>query len=194
MVSNFCCLLKTDSPIRSPKPKLDKKKRRWTESAMKYINPISLLIAMKTRKAQLHRLEDLKQEMELCKNTSKTLTLEDFIISSPGFNKTDCNGGEHLLHVPRQSSRRIHPSFPGDGKEEALPTSLCTEILMETEAGKGQLLSSSFGRTKSEKLKKKVWFRSPEVADVFMLDSPVMYVSVEMEAPHGRNECVPNLD
>ncbi|KAL0406964.1 UNVERIFIED_CONTAM: hypothetical protein Slati_4010300 [Sesamum latifolium] len=180
MGSNFCCLLKTDSPIRSPKPKSDNKNRRWIASAMKYINPKSLLTAMKTRKAQLHRLEDLKQEMEVCKNTSKTLTLEDFIISSPGFNKTDCSGGEHL-HVPKQSSRRIHPSFPGDGKEEALPTSLCTEILMETDTGKGQLLSSSFSRTKSEKLKKKVWFRSPEVADVFVLDSPVIYVSIEME-------------
>ncbi|KAL2247660.1 UNVERIFIED_CONTAM: hypothetical protein Sindi_2618300 [Sesamum indicum] len=180
MGSNFCCLLKTDSPIRSPKRKSDNKKSRWTESAMKFINPKSLLTAMKTRKPQLHRLEDLKHEMVVCNYTSKMLTLEDFIISSPGFNKTDCGGSEHL-YVPKQSSRRIHPSFPGDSKEGALPTSLSTEILMETEGGNGRLLSSSFSRTKSEKLKKKVRFRSPEVADVFMLDSPVIYASVEME-------------
>ncbi|KAK4420806.1 hypothetical protein Salat_2031100 [Sesamum alatum] len=174
MGSNFCCLLETDSPIRSPKLEAGHKNCRWRETAMKYINPKSLLAAMKTRKTQLHQQEDLKQEMEVCR--SKMLTLEDFIVSSPGYNRTnqtDCSGGEHL-HLPKQSSRRIHPSFPGDSKEEALPS---MEILMGTEAGNGQLLSSSFSRTRSEKRKKKVWFRSPEVADVFVLDSPVIYVS-----------------
>ncbi|KAH6768052.1 hypothetical protein C2S51_013388 [Perilla frutescens var. frutescens] len=99
------------------------------------------------------------------------ITLEDLIVSSPGagFNiiHTGGGGGAETPPVHKQSSsRKIHPSSDGDLKQSLLlPISAEFNLPSAVESGS----SSSLSRTKSGKARKKVSFRSPEVADVFLL-------------------------
>ncbi|CAI9755035.1 unnamed protein product [Fraxinus pennsylvanica] len=138
-------------------------------SLMKFMKPIRLWDAMKIRKKQFHGQENQQQ---LVKNTCKVVTLEDWILSSPSFSNSS-NGGD--LHVSKQSSNRIHPSFDGE-YEDFVPnsrTSFPVVTPMEIEKSeKGQSENTSLRRNETGKLKKKVSFRNPEVADVFLLESP----------------------
>ncbi|KAG8386079.1 hypothetical protein BUALT_Bualt03G0111600 [Buddleja alternifolia] len=154
------------NPERSSKQ--DAANEKCGLTVMKFMKPRSLWTALKVRKIQFHRQE--KQEMQLMyKNNCKVLTLQDWIESSLDFDQTNynnVNGGDML--VPKQSSRRIHPSLGGNLEKEFLPK----YVDKTEEAENGELEKSSFCRTKSGKMKKKVSFRSPEVADIFLLDSP----------------------
>ncbi|KAL7143128.1 hypothetical protein ABFS83_08G170000 [Erythranthe nasuta] len=161
MGANICCL---GNPRRPPNRDSAKVTRRGTKVA----NIRSLLAAMKTRKQQICPQEINQEMMQACKNNTcnntkgLSSTLEDLITSSPGFNMGESN---NLLHVPRQSSKRIHPSFDGDCKLSQV------EMLMkESRNGEPEKLPEN------RKMKKKVSFRSPEVAEIFVLDSPVIYV------------------
>lgn len=84
--------------------------------------------------------------------TKLVITLEYLIASSPGLNvNMMSSGGETPMHN-KQSSRKIHPSFDGDVEQVVL-----------------------------SKPKKKVCFRSPVVADVFVLRrSPEMEMEMDM--------------
>ncbi|KAL2483727.1 uncharacterized protein Fot_45171 [Forsythia ovata] len=134
-------------------------------SLMKFMKPIRLWAAMKIRKNQFHGQENQQQ---LLKNTCKVVTLEDWILSSPGFS-TSSSGGN--LHESKQSSNRIHPSVDGE-YEKIVPNSRASFSVEIDKDEKGQSENTSLRRNKSRKLKKKVSFRNPEVADIFLLESP----------------------
>lgn len=85
------------------------------------------------------------EEVQLCMD--KVITLEDLIVSSPALNMSESP-------MQKQSSRKIHPSFDGELKQLNLPISTTNQ--------------PKKGQSKSSK-SKKVSFRSPEVADVFVL-------------------------
>ncbi|KAL9160011.1 hypothetical protein ABFS82_08G172200 [Erythranthe guttata] len=161
MGAYICC-------IRNPRPQPNQDSTKVTRRGTKVANIRSLLTAMKTRKQQICPQETNQEMLQVCKNNNTcsikglSSTLEDLITSSPGFNMGESN---NLLHVPRQSSKRIHPSFDGDCKLSQV------EMLMK-ETRNGESKKSLENR----KMKKKVSFRSPEVAEIFVLDSPVMYV------------------
>lgn len=148
MVINFCGFRRRLRPNGSSEKALEKESNGLINKLMK-----------------VKRSGEKKQEVQLCLEKCKIITLEDLIISSPAH---DCmNIGETPMHKQYSSSRKIHPSFDGDLKQPFLPISTSTnqpQINGEVEAG-----SSAFCRTKSAKSKKKVSFRSPEVADVFVL-------------------------
>lgn len=138
-------------------------------SLMKFMKPIRLWTAMKIRKKQFPGQENQQQ---LLKNICKVVTLEDWILSSPGFNNST-GGGD--LHVSKQSSNRIHLSF--DEEHEDFVTNSRTSFPVVTpieieKSEKGQSENTSLCRNESRKLKKKVSFRNPEVADIFLLQSP----------------------
>lgn len=102
------------------------------------------------------------EKKQLCIDKCKITTLEDLIVSSPAaFDSThhDCMNIPCTHKQYSSSSRKIHPSFDGDLKQPFLTTN--QPLNGEADA--------AFGRTKSAKPKKKVSFRSPEVADVFLL-------------------------
>lgn len=139
---------------------------------MKFAKPRSLWEAMKVEKVHFLPQETQANQLQKIHNNGdeQALTLEDWIMSSPGFNKTNYSdiinissmGGEQL-NAHKQSSRKIHPSFDGDDlmiKQD--------QLLPDEEGGINTRL---FSRTKSGKMKKKVSFRSPEVADIFVLDN-----------------------
>ncbi|KAI3456874.1 hypothetical protein Pfo_013537 [Paulownia fortunei] len=162
MGANFCGFRRRPNPNRSSMQDLENENCGLTASVMKFMKPRSLWAAMKVKKRQFHRQE--KQELELyCKNNCKVLTLEDWIISSPGFSQSNyINISVGEMPAPKQSSRKIHPSSDGDPKEEFLPKSgesLSVEISVKTdeaENGQAQSGNTSFCRTKSGKMKKKL--------------------------------------
>ncbi|KAL3503558.1 hypothetical protein ACH5RR_038007 [Cinchona calisaya] len=113
----------------------------------------------KRRKRVSHSHQSQQQEKKhhLLKNKEiEFVTLEEWILSSPCLNVANNNqGNDHQLS--KQSSKRVHPSFDTThqevGKKEVEDSSFCSQ----SQSG--------------NKLKKKVSFRLPEVADVFILDS-----------------------
>ncbi|KAK4439752.1 hypothetical protein Salat_0310100 [Sesamum alatum] len=146
---------------RPSKKDADNESCRLRASLMRFMKPRSLWAIMKIRKRQE------KHELPLYMNNYKVLTLEDWIMSSPAGDHIDISGaGEETSHAPKQSSRKIHPSFDGVLREE---------ISVNTDDGQSE--NTSFSRTTSGKGKKKVSFTSPEVTDIFMLDSPETNVS-----------------
>lgn len=187
MGANFCGFRRRPSPNKSSeKDSENENSCGLTASVMKCMKPRSLRAAMKVQKRQFHVQE--KQELQPYKNNCKVLTLEDWFISSPGFNRTDyhtnISGGEMPAH--KQSSKKIHPSFDGDLKQEFFPKSgenISVEISMRTgDESKNGHAESQSARTKSGKMKKKVSFRSPEVADIFVMDhSPEIYMRPDNE-------------
>ncbi|CAI9756849.1 unnamed protein product [Fraxinus pennsylvanica] len=157
MGSNFCCFPSSGFSKKNS----DDKNGSLTASMLECMKPRCLLATSKIKK-QSHRQENQqKHQQQLRKNNCEVLTLEEWILSSPGFN------------VPKQCpSNRVHPSFEGD-HEDLVPESrdnISLEISMKIDEGeKGKLENSSVGRNQSGKMKKKVSFRSPEVAEIFIL-------------------------
>ncbi|KAL2466958.1 Vta1 domain-containing protein [Abeliophyllum distichum] len=117
-------------------------------SLMKFMKPRQLWAAMKIRKKQFHGQENQQQ---LLKNTCKVVTLEEWILSSPGFS-TSTNEGNLL--VSKQSSNRIHPSVDGE-YENIVPNSRASSCVEIDKDERGQSANTSLCRNKSRKLKKK---------------------------------------
>ncbi|XVF87827.1 hypothetical protein PTKIN_Ptkin18bG0152000 [Pterospermum kingtungense] len=88
----------------------------------------------------------------------KKLTLEDWLLASPGH--ADClDGGE--LYVFKHFSRRVHPSSSREPDEAIIPSdSFSLDLSL------GDASCSSFSRSRSGKPKKKVSFRLPEETEI----------------------------
>ncbi|KAL2495870.1 uncharacterized protein Fot_39787 [Forsythia ovata] len=107
MGSNFCGFRYASSNGLS-KQNSDDKNGGITASVLEFMKPRCLWAASKIKKKQSHRHESQpKQQKQQLMNTCKVLTLEEWILSSPGFNVSK-----------QSSSNRIHPSFGGDDHED----------------------------------------------------------------------------
>lgn len=159
----LCVLGNSATPDRPPDRGAAKTTHGGTESSTKPV---------KMRKKQYsHGRENREAQVCNTKNMCKVLTLEDLIMASPGFNRGDQSQYLHMHH--RQSSKKIHPSFDGDCKKELLPAGCsAVELSMEAEEARYGELKKYSSSERSRKLKKKVSFRSPEVAEVFVIASP----------------------
>ncbi|MBA0811704.1 hypothetical protein Gohar_003577 [Gossypium harknessii] len=100
----------------------------------------------------------------------KLLTLEDWLLASPGGPLKDYfNGGE--LYVFKQFNKRVHPSSssileiePRVNDHDGFSVDLSSSVDVSG--------CSSFSRSQSGKSKKKVSFRLPEEADIMVFYSP----------------------
>ncbi|KAF6159190.1 hypothetical protein GIB67_032807 [Kingdonia uniflora] len=88
------------------------------------------------------------------------VTLEEWLLSSPGMKHYRINGGE--LHVFKQSSRVFPPKQAN---------SLFKESLLKVDEV-DLVVSPSLSRSRSGRLKKSVIFRLPEEADIILIYSP----------------------
>lgn len=156
MVVNLCGLRLGPTPSRSTEKDPKNEKCGLTASVVKFLKPRSSCTAMKATKRPVVVDQG---------NSKANVTLKDWMAAS-----TSSRAGECEMGVHKQSSRKIHPSFDGEIKEELL-----------VECGKRGKEEGNSGKGK-EKVKK-VSFRSPEVAQVFVLErySPEMYVCVEAQ-------------
>lgn len=97
------------------------------------------------------------------------LTLEDWLLASPGpaRMKPDClNGGE--LYVFKHFSTKVHLS--SSRAPQAVLFTPTDSFFVDLSSGDASC--SSFSRSQSGKLKKKVSFRLPEEADIVVFYSP----------------------
>ncbi|CAN6552671.1 unnamed protein product [Malus baccata var. baccata] len=120
---------------------------------------------------------------------TRMTTLEEWLLASPGHVKADRNynisGGE--LYVFRPSSKRIHPAASSSSKLPPLSKakdSFCLERLVKNDDKKSdeanlivndisasmscRSINTQLSEKKTRKLKKKVSFRLPEEADIFV--------------------------
>ncbi|OMO64771.1 hypothetical protein COLO4_31874 [Corchorus olitorius] len=120
------------------------------------------------KKKKLKKKKQLPEEKRTTK--ARMLTLEDWLLASPGpagLQQDSFNGGE--LHVFKQISRKVHPSSVN---EAALPLFTPAESF-SMDFSSGDVSGSSFIRSQSGKLRKKVSFRLPEESDIVIFYSPL---------------------
>ncbi|KAL4272137.1 hypothetical protein GQ457_13G001850 [Hibiscus cannabinus] len=101
-----------------------------------------------------------EKEKQSQQNKAKELTLEDWLTASPGLQKmkgTSSRGEYHLLK--HHSSKRVFPSFVEENTNSS--SNVGTEDIIEVSSNTGQ----------SGKSKKRVSFRLPEEADIFIFHS-----------------------
>ncbi|GFZ07395.1 hypothetical protein Acr_19g0003320 [Actinidia rufa] len=133
-------------------------------SIMEFLGP-KCLWREKKKITQLHHQE---KQQKLLKDTS-FLTLEEWLLASPGPNNGYTNGGDFCAF--KQSSKRVHPSLPKE-EEEQVSSKSRERVSVEREA---EVEDSSLCRSQSGKKKKKVSFRLPEVADIIVFRLDLVY-------------------
>lgn len=135
-----------------------------------------LLWTKNKKKTQTQAKEQKQHIMKLVKER----TLEDCLsASSPDYaNEEDCKNGGKLYHVLPQYFNRVYPALAGEDREYCSNSrgSLCRERLLKVEEigrrSKVSVSSSTLGRNRSGKIKKRVSFKLPEEADIIIFYSP----------------------
>lgn len=135
-----------------------------------------LWASMKKKKRQNQHHHDQKKKNKFLKdatNSSKNdfVTLEECILASPGSNKQSSNKvypslGGLLLSYNNGSTNNVE-IISSYQKNNSCSTSEVVEVIKDQREDN----CSSICRSQSGKFKKKVSFRYPEVADVFILDN-----------------------
>ncbi|CAK9183367.1 unnamed protein product [Ilex paraguariensis] len=126
---------------------------------------------------QLQRPEKHQHQHQLLKYTNQ-ITLQEWLVASPGFNKgcstngsIEYNIGGGVVEFPG----RVYPSRHGDFEVLAASSghreSFSVDRSMILKVDRGEMEDTSFSRSQSGKIKKRVRFKLPEVADIFILDS-----------------------
>ena len=113
-----------------------------------------------------------KQQKQQLKK-AKEPTLEDWLIASPGKlqKNNGISGGEY--HVFKHSFKRVFPSFVGEmANSSSKPREIFSkEKLLKSEDVEREEIEVSLSRSQSGQSKKRVSFRQPEEADIFIFHS-----------------------
>ncbi|OMO83617.1 hypothetical protein CCACVL1_11322 [Corchorus capsularis] len=138
---------------------------------------LGCLWGKETKKRQLEQKEMPQLQQQLKK--AKEVTLEEWLIASPGLQKHN-NSGSGEYHVFKHSSKRVFPSFIGENHGNSSKINSCSnprgsfskESLLKFEDNvEREEVEISISRSQSGKSKKKVSFRLPEEADIFIFHS-----------------------
>ncbi|CAI9088323.1 OLC1v1022626C1 [Oldenlandia corymbosa var. corymbosa] len=130
----------------------------------------------------LHSQDITKHHERLNHSHNKGLkppsTLQEWIIQSPGIHHGSFEGDPLILQVSKPVSKRVHPSLgrsvrnrqskPQEGRKLKRNPAKLSDA-RSGENGDSFTFSRSVTTSKSGKLRKKVSFKEPEVADVFIL-------------------------
>ncbi|XP_021288166.1 uncharacterized protein LOC110419437 [Herrania umbratica] len=124
-----------------------------------------------TKEAKERQLQ-LKEKQHQQPKQAKELTLEDWLIASPGLQKHSGTGGGEY-HVLKHSSKRVFPSFVGENAHTSSKPreNFSKERLLKFEDDEREDMEVSLSRSQSGKSKKRVSFRQPEEADIFIFHS-----------------------
>ncbi|KAL4313310.1 hypothetical protein GQ457_01G006650 [Hibiscus cannabinus] len=138
------------------------------------------------KERELLQEKEKHQQRKQQRNKAKELTptLEDWLVASPGLQKINgtSSGGEY--HVFKHySSKRVFPSFirentntnSSSSSSSKARGSFSNERLLkgeeEEDAGNEDIIEVSLSMSRSGKSKKRVSFRLPEEADIFIFHS-----------------------
>ncbi|KAK9025914.1 hypothetical protein V6N11_038768 [Hibiscus sabdariffa] len=124
------------------------------------------------------KVRELLQEKEKQpqQNKAKELTLEDWLIASPGLQKIKGNSSRGEYHVLKHhSSKRVFPSFVEENMNSSGSSSTKARRSLkageEEDVGTEDIIEVSLSMNQSGKSKKRVSFRLPEEADIFIFHS-----------------------
>ncbi|KAL3508438.1 hypothetical protein ACH5RR_027839 [Cinchona calisaya] len=133
-----------------------------------------------TKKREKRQLHQEEKKHPLSNNSgAQVVTLEEWILASP-YNLSVGNEGDNQFQFSKQlASKRVHPSYDRTLQEGCLLSKSRENFNMERSSSvkfdrveRRDAQDSSLCKSQSGKLKKKVSFKIPEVADVFILHSP----------------------
>ncbi|XAR56741.1 hypothetical protein NMG60_11037326 [Bertholletia excelsa] len=150
MSSAICCIL-PQSPERVAEQSSD---RGRTATLVEFMKPICLC------RASNRKVQDEKQYHYHLSANKNVKTLEDWMLASPCVYGTTGNA-EDAGASRQNSSSRVHPSVVADN--EHLNSFKTREREVEN-------ASSVIGRSQRGRMKKKVSFRLPEVAEVIVFE------------------------
>ena len=161
----------SSSPQRLADQHEIKHDNRSTCSGMSFMM-LGCLWKKETKQRQL-QLKEKQQKQQLKKE--KELTLEDWLIASPGILQKN-NGtyvGEGEYHVFKHSSKRVFPSFVGEMTNSSSKPreSFSKERLLKSKDVEREDMEVCLSRSQSGKSKKRVSFRLPEEAHIFIFHS-----------------------
>ncbi|XVF70750.1 hypothetical protein PTKIN_Ptkin11bG0187800 [Pterospermum kingtungense] len=154
-------------------------------SGMSFMVMLGCLWTKETEQKQLRQVEEKQQKQQQVEK-AKDLTLEDWLIDSPGFLQKNNGISVGEYHVFRHSSKRVFPSFVREMANSSCNNpreSFSKEKLKKPEDDhvQSEEMEVCLSRSQSGKSKKKVSFRLPEEADIFIFHS-----SPVEEEPKGK--------
>ncbi|KAK9268164.1 hypothetical protein L1049_010606 [Liquidambar formosana] len=168
MGANLCSFKRLNSEPQRPKAigSADKDVSAGS-SIFEFVKPACLKtekVAMKKKKRESH-----PPEKKIVKG--KKLTLEEWLVSSPGLKPADCIlGGEP--NALKNYSKKVYPSSNRDCNSR--PRESLERLVQTDEGDEGEEDSEFFSLStnRNGKVKKRVSFKLPEEADIFIFYSP----------------------
>lgn len=133
-----------------------------------------MLVCMWKNEAKERQLLQVKekQQQKQVNKAKKEPTLEDWLIASPGLQKINGTTSEGEYHVfKHHSSKRVFPSCVGENENGSSSSSKPRGSFSKERPLKGEESEVSLSMTQSGKSKKRVRFRLPEEADIFIFHS-----------------------
>lgn len=153
MGAGFSSSRRSSSPQKLPKKYLSDQNSVLASSIINFMKPRCLWTD-----------EENKQHQPV--NEAKLRTLEEWLLASPSLNKNSSSGGEYYVFKNFSPKVHFHRSLYAD-KADYTSNSL-EGLLKLDEVEKEELRASS----QSGKTKKRVRFKLPEEADIFIFYSP----------------------
>lgn len=171
MGANFCILRR---PISDQDSKTPAGTRAWTGSSFKeYIKPKCMKI---DNRRSVNK--NLKRKMEAAEKNipkAKKLTLEDWILASPGLKPDYPRRGE-FCPFNKQSKKKVHPSsnqfrgsLLGDQAKDSLSWDRHRPVNCNEES---EGMSTNCSRIYNGKSRKRVRFKLPHIVIVYSPDEP----------------------
>ncbi|KAK8705995.1 hypothetical protein V6N13_049577 [Hibiscus sabdariffa] len=132
---------------------------------------LSLPMSVCMWKNEAKERELLQEKEQQQQNKGKELTLEDWLIASPGLQKMKGTSSRGEYHVfKHHSSKRVFPSFVEENPNSSRGSSSKARRSLK-DVGTEDIIEVSLSMNQSGKSKKRVSFRLPEEADIFIFHS-----------------------
>ncbi|CAK9165487.1 unnamed protein product [Ilex paraguariensis] len=165
-MGDIICGFGHPSPKRLPKQHCEDRHVGLMASIVKFVKWKSLWTAIRKKRKQSYGQEKQHQPV---KYTNK-VTLAEWILASPGFSN-GCTSGSEYSGL-NQFSGRVYPSVEEDCECFTIKPRETSPVDRPTRVDGGEMMGFSLSQSGSGKTKKKVSFRLPVLADIFILDSP----------------------
>ncbi|XVE80450.1 hypothetical protein DITRI_Ditri14bG0140600 [Diplodiscus trichospermus] len=178
---SFSCFRPCSNSQRLANQQEKKHDNRSACSGLSFMG-LGCLWKQETKQMQL-KLEEKQQKEQLKK--AKELTLEDWLINSPGILQKNHGVLGDEYHVFKHSSKRVFPSVVGEmANSSSKPKESFSKeklLLKHDEDVESEAMEVCLSRSQSRKSKKRVSFRLPEEADIFIFHASSEEESGEKE-------------
>ncbi|GMJ10373.1 hypothetical protein HRI_004706500 [Hibiscus trionum] len=173
MGCRFSCFGQSSCPQTLSDQEGTKQDNNRKQSSCSVLSLLMLVCMWKNEAKERELLQEKEQQQQ---NKAKELTLEDWLIASPGLQKMNGTSSCGEYHVFKyHSSKRVYPSFVEENTNSSSSSS-SSKARRSLKAGEEvdgteDIIEVSLSMNRSGKSKKRVSFRLPEEADIFIFHS-----------------------